>query len=97
MKKSETVKMGLFEPFISIFNYQWPFILFKNLINHSNNGPKNKLRVESIKKYQLKNHIGLKECEGWLNFSRIEIKCKVLYYSFLEPYRLFLYFDQIKT
>ena len=54
MKKSETVKKGLFEPFLSIFNYQWPFILFKNLINHSNNGPKNKLRVESIGKYQLK-------------------------------------------
>jgi hypothetical protein len=54
VKKSETVKKGLFEPFLSIFNYQWPFILFKNLINHSNNGPKNKLRVESIRKYQLK-------------------------------------------
>jgi hypothetical protein len=54
VKKSETVKKGLFEPFLSIFNYQWPFILFKNLINHSNNGPKNKLRVESIGKYQLK-------------------------------------------
>jgi len=44
-----------------------------NLINHANGGPKNKLRIESIRKYPKKN-IGLKKREDLLDFSKIKIK-----------------------
>ena len=47
------VKKGLFEPFLSIFYYQ-AFRYEKSALdmkNHANKGPKNKLRVESFRKY----------------------------------------------